>query len=391
MAPGWAGCNPKNNEPIGEQQTMKPTGRLIVFILTFLALAASTFAQSPREELQQMVEQLQKTPTDNALREKIINLASTLKPAPAVPPNAEQFEGRAQYAFKTAKSEAEMLDAAREYMKAVEAAPWVAGYYFDLCAILEKASRPAEAIRAGKLYLIAAPAAPDASDMRKRIAGLEYAVERMGAHMRSRTECTYFSDLYETGAKVANFGNLKISVKLISPMYGGVPKNQLQIRVITSGDSPYGKRKNLDPVDETFRLEDRVEGTPWYRLTINRDGRVTFGSAGAAQAEIVTSIAELHQLRVDQMKRCNVVKNNGKYYVELGQGGIPKSSVDGALVAGHQMFSSDCSGTLLGDKPGWLPEVFVPPGEVALQGFSLALASDCAQSAGGGSLGWLTP
>lgn len=37
---------------------MKSTSKLIIFVLTFLGLAASAYAQSPREQLQQMVEQL---------------------------------------------------------------------------------------------------------------------------------------------------------------------------------------------------------------------------------------------------------------------------------------------------------------------------------------------
>jgi hypothetical protein len=64
---------------------MKATGKLIVAITVFLGLAVSAHAQSPREQLQQMVEQLQKTPGDHALREKIIKLAPTLKPPPALP------------------------------------------------------------------------------------------------------------------------------------------------------------------------------------------------------------------------------------------------------------------------------------------------------------------
>ncbi len=51
-----------------------------------------------------MVEQLQKTPADNALREKIIKLAAEIKPAPAVPEEAQRREGRAKFAFKSAKS-----------------------------------------------------------------------------------------------------------------------------------------------------------------------------------------------------------------------------------------------------------------------------------------------
>jgi hypothetical protein len=47
---------------------MRLTGKLTILFLLFLALAASAYAQSPREELQQMVEQLQKTPDDNPLK-----------------------------------------------------------------------------------------------------------------------------------------------------------------------------------------------------------------------------------------------------------------------------------------------------------------------------------
>lgn len=92
-----------------------------------------------------------------------------------------------------------MLDAAREYLKAVDAAPWVAGYYLDLCTILEKANRPAEAIRACKFYLIAAPAAPDAGVARKRIAGLEYGIERLQGSVSRRQSCHNMSDIYGSG------------------------------------------------------------------------------------------------------------------------------------------------------------------------------------------------
>jgi hypothetical protein len=49
--------------------------------LTFaaLVLGGSVHAQSPREQLQQMVEQLQKTPSDNALRERTIKLGAEIK------------------------------------------------------------------------------------------------------------------------------------------------------------------------------------------------------------------------------------------------------------------------------------------------------------------------
>jgi len=69
---------------------VKSTSKLIIFVLTLVALAASAYAQSPREQLQQMVEQLQKSPNDNALRERIIKLGAQIKPAPAIPEEARK-------------------------------------------------------------------------------------------------------------------------------------------------------------------------------------------------------------------------------------------------------------------------------------------------------------
>lgn len=160
---------------------MKTTGKLIIFILTFLALSASASAQSPREQLTQMVAQLQQTPDDTALRERIINLAPTLRPSPALPDSAVVFEGRAQFAFRSATSEGDFLAAAREYEKAVAVAPWVPGYYADLCAIYEKAGKYEDANRNCGFYLIGLTDPSQITDVKRRIAGLEFGIEKANA------------------------------------------------------------------------------------------------------------------------------------------------------------------------------------------------------------------
>ncbi len=157
---------------------MKTTRQFIILILTILTSMASVHAASPREELTQMVEQLQKTPTDNALREKIIKLAASIKPAPAIPDKAIEFEGRAQFAFKSAKSEADFITAAREYENAIAAAPWVPGYYADLCTIYEKASRFEDAKRNCELYLVGLTDPAQMTDVKRRIAGLTFGIEQ---------------------------------------------------------------------------------------------------------------------------------------------------------------------------------------------------------------------
>lgn len=157
---------------------MKSTCKLIIFAFALFVLIATACAQSPNEQLKQMVEQLQKAPNDNALRERIIKLALTLEPAPDLPDTAIVFEGRAQFAFKSAKSESDFLAAAREYEKAVAVAPWVPGYYSDLCTIYEKAGKFEDAKRHCGSYLIGLTDPAQKTDIKRRIAGLEFGIEQ---------------------------------------------------------------------------------------------------------------------------------------------------------------------------------------------------------------------
>ena len=157
---------------------MKRTTHIIIFAIALFAFMASAHAQSPREQLTQMVEQLQKTPSDNALREKIIKLVPTIKPAPALPDEAQRREGRGKFAFKNAKSNDDYLSAAREYEEAVGIAPWVTGYYSDLCTIYEKAEKYVEAKRNCEFSLIGLTDPSQVNEIKQRIAGLEFGIEK---------------------------------------------------------------------------------------------------------------------------------------------------------------------------------------------------------------------
>jgi hypothetical protein len=161
-----------------EERTMKALGKLFLIILAPLVFASGADAKTPREELKQMVEQLQKTPTDNALREKIIKFAQVLKPAPPLPEEALRYEGRARAAFQTARQESDYLEAAREYQSALLQAPWVAGYYADLCTIYEKATIYAEARRSCQWALMAERDAAAVTEIKRRIAGLDFLIEK---------------------------------------------------------------------------------------------------------------------------------------------------------------------------------------------------------------------
>lgn len=143
-----------------------------------LQAALQNKSSNQRETFNRVIASYKGRTMSDDIRLPFIMLAAKLKPAPAVPEEAIKYEGRAQFAFKNAESPADVLSAAKEYEKAVAAAPWVPGYYSDLCTIYEKAKKYAEAKKNCEFFLASSPSAQEASDTNKRIAGLEFAIEK---------------------------------------------------------------------------------------------------------------------------------------------------------------------------------------------------------------------
>jgi len=156
----------------------------LMFILTG-GLKAGTHLQAQasadstsRDQLRQLSAQLRQSPSDQALREKIIALALTMNPRPATPDDAIMAEGAAEYAFKNAKANSDFADAAKQYEKALVLAPWLAVDYFNCGVAHEKAGENKEAIQSFSLYLLAAPNSDDAVAVKKRMGGLQYAAQK---------------------------------------------------------------------------------------------------------------------------------------------------------------------------------------------------------------------
>ena len=73
----------------------------LFLLVTCITLAlANAQAQTPQQTLNQYVSDLQKTPNDYALREKIIKHVQTMRPAPAVPEEATAPLCHGQDAFR---------------------------------------------------------------------------------------------------------------------------------------------------------------------------------------------------------------------------------------------------------------------------------------------------
>jgi tetratricopeptide (TPR) repeat protein len=150
--------------------------KLLIFAFTFLALSANAYAQSPREQLSQMVQQLQQTPNDNALREKIIKFAAGIRPAPAIPEEARRHFVKAVTLQKEAKNVADFEMVVSEYQSALSFAPWSGDTYYNLSVALEASARFSEAKNALQFYLMSGP--KDAVPAQDRIYALEAKQEK---------------------------------------------------------------------------------------------------------------------------------------------------------------------------------------------------------------------
>ncbi|MBZ5502228.1 MAG: hypothetical protein LAN59_08280 [Acidobacteriia bacterium] len=158
---------------------MKTHKCLALICLSLFAPSLFGQANAPaRDQFQQLTAQLQNSPNDEALREKIINLARMMAPPPVLPEEAGRRMARGFAAFKEAKSVADYKDAVTEFEKATLAAPWYADAYYNLGQARAKAEDFAGAAASLKLYLLAAPEAKDAADAKTLMYEMEYKQEK---------------------------------------------------------------------------------------------------------------------------------------------------------------------------------------------------------------------
>lgn len=154
---------------------MKSLMQTVLLAICTGLVTTVVIAQSPREQLQQLTIQLQQTPNDNALRERIIKLAVEIKPAPAIPEEVDRRMVRGAVAFKSATSASGYQDAAKEYEQATLTAPWYGDAYYNLGVAQDKAGNYKATLRSLKLALLTSP---DSKEMKALIYEVEYRDEK---------------------------------------------------------------------------------------------------------------------------------------------------------------------------------------------------------------------
>jgi tetratricopeptide (TPR) repeat protein len=147
--------------------------KIILAIMSALVLmfVVISFAQtqSPQQTLNEYVSDLQKNPSDYALREKIIKHVQTMKPAPAIPEEARRcfIEGNAL--LKAAKAQKGYELAIDAYRQCLLIAPWWAEAYFNYAVALDLANRFDEAVNVLKLYIATNPGGEESRKAQDKI------------------------------------------------------------------------------------------------------------------------------------------------------------------------------------------------------------------------------
>ncbi len=165
---------------------MKHPIRLVSFIICSIILIASVqeteaAKKTGPDSFKTCIDDLKSDPGNAELREKIIKLALGMKSAPALPEAAERGMARGTAFFSKAEDAAGYSKAMAEFEAAANAAPWFALAYYNLGVVQEKAGMYTEAIQNLKFYLIAAPEAKNARDVKNKIYALEVDAEDLQA------------------------------------------------------------------------------------------------------------------------------------------------------------------------------------------------------------------
>lgn len=126
--------------------------------------------------------------TEQRLREKIIRLAPKIQPPPAVPEEAERYMARGEAFVEVATDKNGFLRAAKEFQAAAGVAPWLANAYYNLGIVQDKAGQYKKAMQSLEFYLLAAPSAPDAREVRNLIYKIEARSEASRSAARKEEE-----------------------------------------------------------------------------------------------------------------------------------------------------------------------------------------------------------
>jgi tetratricopeptide (TPR) repeat protein len=147
--------------------------RFAVILFVLFSAAFTLGAQSPREEFKQMVAQLLQNPSDDTLREKVLQAAANLDPAPAIPEDARRNLIEGLTLHQEAKSPDDEKIALEAFAKALPLAPWWGDIYLGQSVSQELAGQLDDAEKSLRFYLLTNPGEEKARSAQDHIYVLE--------------------------------------------------------------------------------------------------------------------------------------------------------------------------------------------------------------------------
>jgi hypothetical protein len=234
-------------------------------IACLMVASFGAYAQTPREQFAQMLDILQKTPKDDALRENIVRLGRDLKPAPAVPEDARRELVRGNTALEEATGLEDYARAARHYEGALALAPWWGAAYLNLARAQELQFDYVSAERNLKLYMLTAASPDDSRKAQDYLYALQFKQERAD---RTRAD-------YDTKFGWLS-GQWSVSRKLLDKTgYAVVETDPVALR-----SSVEGSRVTLKVDADTTEHDHRYGGDRDSPIRIDGSFRVSYDGSG---------------------------------------------------------------------------------------------------------------
>lgn len=157
----------------------------LVFGIVNPCFGAPAAKKTGADDLKQYISELKNNPGDKALREKIIKAVAGMKKDPAVPEDVERNMARGTAFAQKASDSLGYKKAITEFEAAANGAPWLALAYYNMGVMQEKAGLFNDAIQSLRFYLMAAPDAKNARDVKNKIYALEADAEAMAAGLNA--------------------------------------------------------------------------------------------------------------------------------------------------------------------------------------------------------------
>jgi hypothetical protein len=242
------------------------------WMLAFLwVVSVSAVAQTPREQFAQMLDILQKTPKDDALRESIVRLGGQLKPAPAIPEEARREVVRGNTALEDATGIEDYARAAKHYEDALALAPWWGPAYLSLARAQELQFDYASAQRNLKLYMLTAASPDDARKAQDYLYALQFKQERA-----DKTKADY-DDKFGWLS-----GQWSVSRKLLDKTGYAV----VETDPVAMHSSVEGSRVSLKVDADTTEHDHRYGADRDSPIRVDGSFRVSYDSSGQAMMEM---------------------------------------------------------------------------------------------------------